>query len=138
LKVLFGRSFAVIDDYNLKCAGAVSLIELEIVPIPIIVPVATGARFKKISGHDPFEGDRLHILLGKDQNWMSDEMLVVAWIRPGAMVPGRKGGVWAPCIASDEVDRIAPMDSCSNVELLIQIMSQSNIQVVLRSEDPPR
>jgi hypothetical protein len=43
LKVLFGRSFAVIDDYDFKRAGAVSLIELEIVSVPIIIPRAAGA-----------------------------------------------------------------------------------------------
>ena len=48
------------------------------------------------------------------------------------MVPGRKGGVWAPCIASDEVDGVAPMDACSNVGLPTQMMIYSNIQVVLR------
>ena len=48
------------------------------------------------------------------------------------MVSGRKGGVWAPYIASDGVDRVAPMDACSNIGLLAQIMPNDNIQVVLR------
>jgi hypothetical protein len=43
LQELLGRSFAVINDNYLKRAGAVSLIELEIVPVPIIIPRAAGA-----------------------------------------------------------------------------------------------
>jgi hypothetical protein len=43
LEELFGWSFAVVDNNYLKRAGAVSLIELEIVPIPIIIPRTGGA-----------------------------------------------------------------------------------------------
>ncbi len=51
------------------------------------------------------------------------------------MVSGRKGGVWAPYIASDEVDRVAPMDASSNGGLSTQIMPLSNIPVVFRSKN---
>jgi hypothetical protein len=41
LEVLFRGSLAVIDDYDLKRAGAISLIEFEVIPVTVVAPRAT-------------------------------------------------------------------------------------------------
>jgi hypothetical protein len=47
LEELFGGSLVMIDDNDLQCTWSASLIELEIITIPVGTPRTSGARLEK-------------------------------------------------------------------------------------------